>query len=91
MSVRKWIDQLVDDESVESMLLAEGFDSALLGYMQRCGQPPVAVYDREACIKVLEERDKMSRLEAEEFFEFNVVGGWVGTQTPAFLVRPEEA
>ena len=31
----------------------------------------------------------MSEDEAEEFFEFNVVGAYVGPQTPAFIVANE--
>ena len=29
----------------------------------------------------------MTKHEAEEFWEFNMVGAWVGDQTPAFLIR----
>ena len=73
----------IDDE----ILCADGFDEALIGYAQRCGQPALAVYDREKCIDVLVERDGMPREDAEEFFEFNVVGAWVGERTPLFLYR----
>ena len=71
----------------EDMLLVEGFDEALLGYAQRCGQPALAVYDRARCIEILVQRDGMSEEDAEEFFEFNVVGAWVGDRTPLFLYR----
>lgn len=30
------------------------------------------------------QRDKMSRADANEFFDFNVVGSYVGDRTPAF-------
>ena len=73
----------------EEILMADGFDEALIGYAQRCGQPALAVYDRNKCIDVLVERDGMSYEEAEEFFEFNVVGAWVGERTPLFLCRLE--
>lgn len=73
----------------EEMLMADGFDEALIGYAQRCGQPALAVYDRNKCIDIMVERDGMSYEEAEEFFEFNVVGAWVGDRTPLFLCRPE--
>jgi len=74
----------------EDMLLADGFDDAIIGYAQRCGQPALAVYDRERCIDVLMKRDGMTHEEAEEFFEFNVVGAWVGDRTPLFLCRVSE-
>lgn len=88
MTVRAWLDDLVE-EMEEGVLLADGFDDALLGYAQRVSQPPVAIYDRAKCIEILMNRDAMSLEEAEEYFEFNVAGSWVGAGTPCFLVRPD--
>lgn len=73
----------------EGILTADGFDDALLGYAERCGQPVLAVYDRDKCIEILMKRDGASYEEAVEFFEFNVVGAWVGERTPLFLCRLE--
>ena len=70
----------------EAMLMADGFDDALIGYAQRCGQPALAVYDRDKCIGILM-KDGLAHEEAEEYFEFNVVGAWVGDRTPLFLCR----
>ena len=70
---------------MEELLLADGFEAALIGTGERWGQPTIAVYDREKCIEVLEKRDGMTQEEANEFFEFNVVGAWVGEQTPIFV------
>lgn len=83
-ATREWL-----EEEVDEILLADGFDAALLGYARRPGQPAVAIYDRAVCIDVLMARDGMNFEEAEEFFEFNVVGAWVGEGTPCFVVRPE--
>jgi len=71
----------------EDILLADGFDFAFLGIAERCGSPPVAVYDRDACIRLLVSRDGMTPEEAEEYFEYNVVGAYVGEQTPWFLTK----
>jgi hypothetical protein len=65
-------------------LCADGFDDAIIGVVHRACQPTVLLYDREKCIAILMKRDKMDREGAEEFFEFNVVGAWVGDYTPAF-------
>jgi hypothetical protein len=72
-----------------SLLLVEGFDKAFMGVIERCGQPPIAIYDRERCIERLMKRDGMSPEGAEEFFSFNVEGAWVGEGTPGFLWRPD--
>lgn len=68
----------------KELLLANGFEDALIGTGERCGQPTVAVYDREKCIEVLQGQG-MSYDEAQEYFDFNVVGAWVGDQTPLFV------
>jgi uncharacterized beta-barrel protein YwiB (DUF1934 family) len=44
------------------------------------------IYDREKCIEILM-ADGTDRDEAEEYFEFNTSGAWVGNATPGFLVR----
>ena len=67
------------------MLLADGFDECLIGLGRRCGKPDIAVYDEEKCIDLLMKRDGMTHDEATEFFEFNVVGSWVGEETAIFL------
>lgn len=74
----------------EEILCADGFDDAIVGYALRCGQPVLAVYDQRKCIEILMQRDGMTREDAEEFFDFNVIGAWVGDRTPLFLYRLDE-
>ena len=72
-------------EENSEALLADGFEPAFRGICRRFGMEPVAAYDREHCLLILQRRDLMSREEAEEFFEFNVIGAWMGSGTPVFL------
>lgn len=72
-------------------LLADGFEQALIGYVERATQPPLALYDRQKCIEILMLRDGMSHEDAEEFFEFNVIGAWMGDNTPAFATIPQKS
>ena len=72
-------------EANEMALTADGFEAAYLGILYRFGQNPIACYDRARCIAILMERDGMSLDEAEEFFEFNVIGAGAGEGTPCFL------
>ncbi len=69
----------------EELLLADGFEKAFIGVGERCGQPDLAVYDRAKCLEILQTDQNMSYEEAEEFFEFNVWGSWVGEKTPMFV------
>ena len=65
-------------------LLADGFDDAILGIAERCGQPPLVAYDRSRCLDILVAQG-MSHEDAEEFFEFNVAGAWLGEMTPVWV------
>lgn len=69
-------------------LLADGFEEAFIGYCQQFTKT-LACYDRAKCIDILMKRDGMTEEEAEEFFEFNVTGAFVGDHTPVFLVTME--
>jgi hypothetical protein len=64
-------------------ILYDGLESALIGYVEQFGRPPIALYDREKCIAALM-KDGMTHEDAEEFFGFNTIGGYVGESTPAF-------
>ena len=69
-------------------LKADGFDKAIIGIARRCGQADLVAYDVGKCIEVLTE--DMTEEEAIEYFEFNVVGAWMGEGTPVFIY-PDEA
>ncbi|MCK5362873.1 MAG: hypothetical protein KAR22_07900 [Gammaproteobacteria bacterium] len=62
----------------------EEFAHAIIGVTVREGFP-VVVYDREKVIQVYIDRDGMSREDAEEFYEFNVDGAYVGPKTPIYV------
>jgi len=66
-------------------LFADGLDGAILGIVERFAMPPVALYDRTKCVEILMKQD-MTFEEAEEFFEYNVTGSWVGDGTPCFAI-----
>lgn len=83
-SLRAWI-----AEHNENALMADGFEDAIVGISERCGQPSLVVYDADKCIQILMQRDGMDYDEAVEFFSFNTLGSWVGENTPAFLWKYE--
>ena len=80
--------KLLAAEINENMLFADGFDDALIGYMERAGMPSVACYDKYKCIEILAE--DMPYEDASEYFYFNVVGAYVGEHTPCFLTATED-
>ena len=68
----------------EEMLLANGLEEALVGYVERCAFEPVACYDYERAVQVFVDQG-MTEEEAREWMEFNVVGAYMGEKTPMFL------
>ena len=89
--IAEWVSEFNDEA-----LLADGLEGAFMGGCEGAGKPTVAVYDRWKCIEILakdmeadEDEDRYSL--AVEWFEFNVVGAWMGENTPRFvtLYSPE--
>lgn len=83
-------------EEYPDLLFLDGFDDALIGVVARFGMEPVALYDKRLVLESLVRdfaKERNPRAEddepdlwvmAEEFFDFNIIGAWVGEQTPAF-------
>lgn len=81
-----WINENYPDTEI---LVANGYDEAFIGVANQFDRV-MAVYDRQKCIEILM-RD-MCEEDAHEYFEFNVVGAYVGENTPAFIefYKPNE-
>jgi|TARA_R100001530_G_scaffold81245_1_gene56681 hypothetical protein len=71
----------------EEIAFWEGCDEALVGVGERCGCPPVAVYDDEKLLECFMQQG-MGYDEAREWIDFNLSGAWVGKRTPIILFKP---
>ena len=67
------------------MVTADGFETAFVAVGFRYNGNDIAVYDYDLCINVLTDRDEMSLEEAHEYMDYNVVGAYVGEETPLFI------
>ena len=65
-------------------LEADGLEDALIGTGWQFIQA-LMVYSVKKVLEILMTRDGMSYEEAREFFEFNIVGAYVGAGTPVFV------
>lgn len=65
-------------------MLADGFEGALIGIGLQFNRH-LAVYDYETCVQILMSRDGLSRQDADEYMDFNVLGAYVGENTPVFI------
>lgn len=77
----------LSEQNEEILFLTEKtYDKALVGIVTQFGKPTIACYDKNKIIKILT-KDGMTKDEAEEFFEFNIVGAYVGESTPCFVEK----
>jgi hypothetical protein len=77
--------QIIAELNPEALSM-DGFDDAIIGIAERCGQPALLVYDRDLCIEVLV-KGGMSEQESLEYFDFNCAGAYVGPHTPLIMTR----
>ena len=79
-------------EDDPELLFADGYDDAIVGITNRFGQESVVLYDRSRILETLVTQDGMTYEEALEFFDFNIIGAWMGDRTPAYadlILRPD--
>lgn len=70
----------------DGLMLLDDLDDAFIGVTRRCGESTVAVYSWERIAEILVERDGMDYDEAAEFIDYNILGAWMGEQTPMILI-----
>ena len=72
------------EDNYPNVLIANGFDDAIIGIVERYGMNPVVLYNKDKCLKILQNRDGMSESEAIDFYYYNIVGAYMGEHTPCF-------
>jgi len=78
------IRQVVEELVSENTLFADGLDDAIIGVVERIGfNETIILYDTNKIIKLLE-AEGMSNEEATEYFQYNILGAYMGEGTPAF-------
>lgn len=78
----------MSDGDDHKIMLVDGFEEALIGMAFRFGGVQAAAYDVEKIMEILQGQG-MNEEEAVEFFEFNIIGAWVGEGTPIFVHMPK--
>lgn len=84
LSKRDAVIELVD-LSGQTALFADGYDDAIIGV--ELDDEPRVVYDQNKIIDILMAEHKMTDEEAQEFFDFNIAGSYVGQQTPIYVQK----
>ena len=71
-------------QSGENLILIDGHDDAIIGICQKFNSVSV-LYDKDKIIKKLAKH--MDYYDALEYFDFNIVGAYLGDETPTFLIN----
>lgn len=82
MSIADDLSEMWPDDDI---LQIDGYDSAIIGVGERCGQAPVLVYDGAKIMELL--REEMDDDDAHSYYDFNIAGAWLGPTTPMLLTR----
>ena len=73
-------------EYADGAIILDGFDDAIIGIVEEFGNGPRILYSKNKILTILCERDLMIMDEAEEFYDFNILGLYAGEQNPIFLI-----
>lgn len=83
MNIKEYLSDFLDEA-----IFYDGFDEAIIGHGERCGLS-VVLYDANKCIKILM-NDGMTDIEAQEWLEYNITGGYIGANTPIICYIEKE-
>ena len=73
------------DEIAEGAVVLDGLDEVIIGVTEEFGNNPRILYSKDKILSILCERDGMDMEEAIEFYDYNILGLYVGEQNPIFL------
>ncbi len=76
------LEQILEIFSEDELLKADGFDDAVIGYD---AVKLRLVYDVDKMRSILVDQQGMDFDEAMEYLDFNVLGAYVGEQTPLYI------
>ena len=73
-------------EFAEGAIILDGLDEAIVGITEEFGNGRRILYSKDKILDILMKRDSMTHSEAEEFYDYNILGLYAGDQNPVFLV-----
>jgi hypothetical protein len=73
------------DEYAEGAVLLDGLEDAIVGIVEEFGNGNRVLYSKQKILNILQERDLMTMSEAEEFYDYNILGLYAGEQNAVFL------
>ena len=72
------------NEYAEGAVLLDGFEDSIIGITEEFGNGRRILYSKDKILQTLMEMG-MTHSEAEEYYDFNILGLYVSEQNPIFL------
>lgn len=86
----EWIDAIADYFSDQEILRIEGFDNAVIGWTDSWvndNRPVRLIYDAEEVVEIIVNQHGITEEEAWKYYSFNIIGRYMGENTPIFMNR----
>ena len=71
------------DSYAEGAIILDGFNDAIVGITEEFGGIKRLLYSKDKILKILQE-NLMTQSEAEEYYDYNIVGLYAGDQNPIY-------
>jgi hypothetical protein len=73
------------NEYAEGAVLLDGLEEAIIGIVEEFGNGRRILYSKPKILNILCDRDLMTLGEAEEFYDYNILGLYASEQNAVFL------
>ena len=73
------------NEYAENAVILNGLEESIIGIVEEFGNGPRILYSKDKILQILRERDLMTHSEAEEYYDYNILGLHAGEQNAVFL------
>jgi hypothetical protein len=74
------------NQIAEGAIILDGFDDCIVGVSEEFGRDSWIIYSKQRIIQKLIESSDMNMDDAEEYYNYNILGGYFGERNPIFLI-----
>tara|TARA_R110000765_G_scaffold59494_1_gene115683 strand:+ start:263 stop:514 length:252 start_codon:yes stop_codon:yes gene_type:complete len=77
------LEEIIERYEDEEFLTADGFDSAIIGVDDKSMR---LIYSKKKILEILQSPEHgMDVLDSIEYYDFNIVGAYMGEKTPIYM------
>lgn len=73
------------NEYAEGAVILTGLEDCIIGIVEEFGNGKRLLYDKNKILKKLQESNPMTESDAEEYYEYNILGLYASDQNAVFL------